>query len=242
MHLKRLNDFEIKPIGKRPRKKDYDELFHDPWVNIFCLAPKNSGKTNVIYRILEHDHKHGNWTTFAFCSTRALDATWKKMIKKFHIISASSIIDKESGDNLLEATMSEIKEILKNADDDQELNFHIIGDDLNKLLRDPSWASLFKKNRHLHCRVIISTQRLVDLNLDARSNLDYALLFPRLPTEDVLGLKSEIGSQLKNADFIDMYKKVTKTPHQFLYCDVKGNTFRRNFTDQIRFDDSDNED
>lgn len=239
MKLKRINDFEVEPlVKKKPRTTPFDDLFFERYSNVFILAGTNSGKTVTISNILEHDHRNGEWLTFAFVSTADLDPEWIKMKKRFEIVVSTSIHDEENGENLVQELLTRIAEILDHLPSDEAklLGIHCIFDDIGHELTDPIIGHIAKRNRHYHIRNIFSSQRLVDLNKHARSTLDAALLFPNLPIEDLKNFKKELGNQQNMDSFIKMYKFATKERYSFLYIDVKHKTYRKNFNETIVFE------
>lgn len=116
---KTLSKFEIKPVIAKGGEPDVlnikgHELFPTLYANIGLLAKKKSGKTNVIYNILENvcgpkTHVH------IYCSTVFKDTTYDaimKMLKKKNISfeAHTSFIGKDGKTNL-------IKEVTSNEED-----------------------------------------------------------------------------------------------------------------------------
>ena len=83
MQTKQLNAIEIKPV-KVPKQKKKDilgyEMFPVQYSNIFITARKNSGKSNLVYRIVENCTNRYT-KVLIFAATVNKDPVYKKMIK-----------------------------------------------------------------------------------------------------------------------------------------------------------------
>ena len=110
-----------------------------------------------------------------------------------------------------------------------------IFDDLSGELSNRSLTGLLKMNRHLKCKVLLSSQYWNDIPLHARKQIDYVLLFRGLAQS--LNKMEEI---YKNCDlaipfelFVDLYKYCTAEKFNFMYIDTVNSEFRKNFTHRI---------
>ena len=111
--LKQINDVTIKPLpmigGGDTRPVKGSELFPELYANIFLCAKKNSGKSSVIYNII--DKCSGRDTKIlAFVSTIHKDNAWKQIAelckkRKLHFEPHTSL--KEDGVDILEKFLTE---------------------------------------------------------------------------------------------------------------------------------------
>jgi hypothetical protein len=109
--------------------------------------------------------------------------------------------------------------------------YMFIFDDLSGELQYPSVVKLLKKNRHFKSRTIISSQYWNDVPKQARSQIDYVLLFGGLAQSP-----DKLEEIFKNIDigidfdmFVALYKFTTKKLYNFFYIDVRNDEFRQNF-------------
>lgn len=236
-------------------------LFDELYCNVFLCAKKRSGKTSVIYTMLKRccgrDTK-----VIAFVSTLHKDSSWtaiQKMLKDRHIYfeGYTSIFD-DQGQDILATFMKgeemppevEDKEapkaklnIFDNNDKDEPQKekktkyvapeYIIILDDLSNELHTPSVTALLKKNRHLKCRVVLSSQWINDLVPAARKQLDYVLLFKGQSFQKLEEIFRDVDVSVPFDTFVKHYQIATQKNYYFLYIDVRGDTFRINFDTQI---------
>ena len=213
MKIKTINNVTIKPI--KHEKLDIpikgSDLFQEAYCNVFICAKKKSGKSTVIYRILQKctgkDTK-----VHIFASTVHRDPTYQKIIEYFdnHEIDYDTYTSlNEDGENVLQTIINELNtEQSSESDEETEPepeNVMMFGDtklkvskkkrkskflspkhifvfdDLGATLRDKSIDSLMKVHRHYLSKCIFSSQYLNDLSPQARLQLDYVLLFKGLP-------------------------------------------------------------
>ena len=116
----------------------------------------------------------------------------------------------------------------KNKEKCRAPEYIIILDDLSTELRNPALPALLKKNRHFRCKIIVSSQ-YIDMFPDARSQIDYWLLWGRIVPKKLEVIYDCVGLPMPLDTFMKVYETVTDQPYQFLYIDVKNGTLRRNF-------------
>lgn len=107
----------------------------------------------------------------------------------------------------------------------------IIMDDLGDSMRNKSVNQLLKTNRHNDVMVIISSQSLTDLNKSARSQIDYMLVFPKLPVDKLKDIKKDLDLSIEFEEFEDIYKEATEDKYNFLYIgrSEPEEEYRKNF-------------
>ena len=111
----------------------------------------------------------------------------------------------------------------------------IVMDDLGSEMRDPAVTQLLKTNRHYNTMVIMSSQALTDLNKPARSQLDYMLIFPKIPTDKLKDIKEDLNLSIDLDKFIDIYNIATSEKYNFLYIGRTGpeEEYRKNFNEKF---------
>src|SRR5690606_19545696 len=102
-------------------------------------------------------------------------------------------------------------------------------DDLGSQLKANSVDDLLKTNRHYHSKVLISSQYPHDLSIQGRRQLDYCLLFGGMTIEKLQILYNDFDLNIDFDLFHKLYQHATEKKYQFLYIDIRDNTFRRGF-------------
>lgn len=262
MKIKKVNNIVIKPIKEENQNVlpvKGQELIDNCYANIFCLAKKKSGKTTVIYRLMQKTIGKDT-KVFIFCSTVHKDPAYKKMMDDFddrgiYFEAYTSIY--EEGENILENIINEMKVSEKQEEQNpikvQPLKSLMFGtgeetvepkkkkpkyltpeyvfifDDLGQTLRDKTVEQLLKTNRHYKSRVIISSQYLNDLLPASILQLDYLLMFKGLPIEKLEEVYKKIDMSTPFESFVQMYEIATAEPFHFFYIDIRNEKFRRDF-------------
>ena len=110
----------------------------------------------------------------------------------------------------------------------------IVIDDMGSAMRDKSITQLLKTNRHYKTKVILSGQNLNDLEPAAIRQLDYCLVFGRIPVDKLIKLREDLNLTLPEDKFLDIYKDATAKPYQFLYIgrSPNGDIFRKSFNEE----------
>jgi hypothetical protein len=109
----------------------------------------------------------------------------------------------------------------------------IVLDDIGNELSKPSVSQLLKINRHLRCKVILSTQYLNDLSPMARRQIDVWLLFGGLKKGKLEQIIRDCDTRLDYNDFEHVYKFCTDMKYNFMYLDCASDSYRKNFNEQI---------
>jgi hypothetical protein len=220
------------------------DIFPEIYSNVFFCARKKSGKSCAISHIVEKCsttetrviafvstlHRDPTW--------RAIEQMCQK--KNIEFTGYTSIRDPSSKEDILdtivktlEETTGEEKEeeprqrgrcILTDCDEledakpkkPKELAPRIIFifDDLSGELQYPSVTKLLKKNRHLKCKVLLSSQYWNDISLQGRKQIDYLLMFRGL-SQSV----DKLNEIYKNCDLsvpFDVFRSVYIPPRNFI--------------------------
>lgn len=264
--LKRINNEKVSAVpvigGADTRPVKGANLFSEPYANIFLLAKKKSGKSSVIYKII-NDCSERNTKILAFCSTIYKDNVWiqiAELCKRKGLYFEPHTSLKEEGIDILEeflisesapdvATEETEKATSSILFDDDEPKakkvkkpkklapeWLIILDDLSTELKSKSVEALLKKNRHLKSKVIISSQYLCDLKPESRKQIDTFLIFKGQPKEKLESVYKDADVSLDFPTFEQLYKKATIMPYSFFYVDTRNDSYRRNFSDEFVLD------
>jgi hypothetical protein len=115
----------------------------------------------------------------------------------------------------------------------------IVLDDLGARMRDGSLTQLLKTNRHYKTKVIMSAQNITDLQPAAIGQLDYTLVFGRVPDDKIERLREQLDLGISEEKFLNLYKDATSQPYQFLYIErMDGvDNYRKGFNEQYNIDD-----
>ncbi len=108
-------------------------------------------------------------------------------------------------------------------------------DDLSTEIKAPSLTALMKKNRHFKSKIIIASQYWNDMDLQARKQIDYVLLFQGLSKS-----LTKLSDIYKNCDlsipfelFVNLYRFCTAERFHFMWIDVINSAFRKDFSHKI---------
>jgi len=111
-------------------------------------------------------------------------------------------------------------------------DFIIIFDDISQELKDPHLISFLKKNRHLKCDCILSTQWVHDLKPEQLKQLDYLLLFRGMDIDKLEKIRRDADLTLDLDMLEKLYENATKDPYCFLYIDRLTESYRKCFDKQ----------
>ena len=242
------------------------ELFENNLSNIFICSKKKSGKTCLIYNILDKCADKRTNVIF-FGSTIHIDSTYKeifKMLEKKKINYNTFNHFKEGKINHLDVIMMGLEnpdiEISDNDDDPYKAipccKFDdnnkkkkrkskpkkkspaniFVFDDLSSDLRDKTIEKLIKKNRHTKSMVIISSQYLQDIMPSSQKNLDYMIMFRSFSDDKLEIIHKNLDLSIKLPDLIGLYHFATAEPYNFLYIDVRNEQYRKNFNKLIELE------
>lgn len=102
-------------------------------------------------------------------------------------------------------------------------------DDLSDDMRNPVIEGFLKKNRHFKAKCILSSQWLTQLKPGGIQQLDYVLLWGRIPEEKVKETYAKLDLGIDYNNFYTLYQNATSEKYNFLYIDVRNEQFRKNF-------------
>jgi len=242
---------------KRPTKGF--ELCPHLYANIYLVAMKNSGKTTLIYNIINRCAGR-NTKVIAFVSTFHNDVNWRMIEKKLEekgipLQAFTSLLNEEKVDQL--ATLMKIwqapeeegggpaeapKMVSFAIPEDapkrerklpyQSPEYIIVLDDLADDLKKKSVETLLKKNRHFKCKVIISSQWLNDIPPSALGQMSIVIMLRGFSEPKLAEFHSKARLSIPIEKFVEMYKDATSVPYGFLYIDLEHHKFRSKFDAQ----------
>ncbi len=103
-------------------------------------------------------------------------------------------------------------------------------DDLSDELKNVSYLTLLKRNRHYKCLTITASQYCCDMKPEAHANCDCSLMYDNIPDEKIEKLYKGLSLKIPYDDFYSMYQHAIKEPYSFLYVAPHLGQFRKNFT------------
>jgi hypothetical protein len=116
----------------------------------------------------------------------------------------------------------------------------IIFDDISSELRDKSVSVLCKNSRHFKCKIILSSQSIIDLNPNTHSQVDYCCLFKDFNEDSLEKIYRKLEPNLDYESFKEMYHTVTNSkmkghPHlnNFLLIDRANQDYRVNLNAKL---------
>lgn len=199
-----------------------DQLFNNRYGNIFLSAPTRSGKTNLIYNILKARLGKGDKVAI-FADTHEKDPGWegiKQMLdqKKIDYSADREFLD-DQGSKL---------DILHSIEATPDHDTFVVLDDISYQIKDKSVAKLLKSSRHSRIIVLISSQYIMDLAPDARSNIT-CWLVRGLSQEKLEDWFKSLNLSIDFGSFKKMYDDATRDQYRFFYVDRPNEDFRSNF-------------
>lgn len=242
------------------------KMFADPYNVTFLCARRKSGKTSVIAEILKKtsDKKTTFWF---FVPTSRVDESWKTIIKTLEERGSNvNVFDSimEGKTNLLDEIVADLSvgeeivtkdkpepQVIKMLFDEPESEKkksvykpkklapeHIfVFDDISNELRNSAITSLLKKSRHLKASVYISSQYVMDLQPQALKQLSYFLCFRSMTRDKLEHIHKMLDLSVDMEKFFDIYDYATKENFNFLYVDMKNQSFRKNFSKELNFEE-----
>ena len=145
---------------------------------------------------------------------------------------------------------NDMYKVINYQDDDDEIKIRIrkpkkkspeiifIIDDLSSEIRNSiSLRKLLKMNRHIKSKVIVSSQFVSDLYPDSRMQINNWLLFPGHSLNKLKEIYDSSDPSISLDEFIEIYKYATKDKYNFLMIDTSNGEYRKNFNEQIIFND-----
>jgi hypothetical protein len=264
---KKINDCKIEVvINKKENPKNIlgGEIF-TLYSNIFLCAKKKSGKTNIIYNILDKCAGK-NTKVHIFCSTVYKDNTYKKIFKmldKKKIEYNSYTHFKEGSENRINSLISELQlddqveekavekkekivlfndkviEVKKKKTKKykKEMPEHILVlDDMGEMMRDPSIYNILKMNRHFKMKCILSAQHLNNLQPSSILQLDYMLIFKGMNNDKLKRSYELLDLSIDYNYYLKMYYYSTSQPFNFFYIDIRSEVYRKNFNEKLQIE------
>ena len=241
-------------------------LFPELYNVTYLCARRKSGKTSVLAEILKRtsDKKTTIWV---FCPTHRLDPSWVQIIqmltdKGCQVNAFDSIMEGKT--NLLDEIMADLSMVDEPKKDDQQkiilpvkILFEVpeekkkkeykpkklapkhifVFDDISQELKNVGLLALMKKSRHFLASVYISSQFIHDLLPQSLKQLSYFICFRSMTREKLEHIYKMLDLSVDLEKFYDIYDFATKEPYSFMYCDMKNQTYRKNFNKVLDLED-----
>jgi hypothetical protein len=265
--LTKINNVHIDavPISTPPDERPVlgAELFPTVYDSTFICSRKKSGKSHLLYRILEHcTDKNAN--IFIICPTHERDPVYgeiKRLLarRKQNSVFFDDIVE-EDGSSVLDKLIDELRrkpeEVIRGnkpktlADTMfsrrhclvekkpkrvkfQSPEYVLIIDDCSHNLRHPSVARFLKIHRHLHVKIFASSQAFVDLAPSSFKQIDNLVLFRSMDTHKLEILWAAMDLHVSFDLFVEMYRIATEEPYSFLNVNCRMDSYRVNFSRQF---------
>jgi hypothetical protein len=242
------------------------KMFPDPYNVTYLCARRKSGKTSVIAEILKKtsDKKTTFWL---FVPTSRVDESWKTIIQLLEERGNTvNVFDSimEGKTNLLDEIVADLSvgdepvkkeepvkapvKIMFDIPESEKKKYeykpkklapqHIfVFDDISQELKNVGLLALLKKSRHLKSAVYISSQYVNDLPPQALKQLSYFLCFRSMTQDKLEHIHKMLDLAIDLQKFYDIYDFATKEPYSFMYVDMKNQTFRKNFSKELNFEE-----
>ena len=219
---------------------------------IYNIIKKCADKNTTIVAFVSTLHKDKNWATIQLhCE-----------LNNIPFIGYTIIFDDDDGHDVLDELVAELSELndintmsenlrpenahllllCDDEEDEKEIKprkskyqvpeYIFIFDDLSTELKSRSLTSLLKKNRHIRCKIIISSQYLNDLAPQSRKQLDYFLIFKGQPQAKLDEIYRDADIHVSKKLFYNLYQHASHDKFSFLYVDTVNSKFRRNFNQE----------
>jgi hypothetical protein len=243
------------------------KMFPDPYNVTYLCARRKSGKTSVIAEILKKtsDKKTTFWlfvptsrvdeswkTIIQLLEERGntvnvFDSIMEGKTNLLDEIVADLSVGEEPPKKKDEPVKAPVK-IMFDIPESEKKKYeykpkklaaqHIfVFDDISQELKNPALLALLKKSRHLKAAVYVSSQYLLDLNPAALKQLSYFLCFRSMTRDKLEHIHKMLDLSIDIEKFYDIYDYATKEDYCFLYIDMKNQTFRKNFSKELNFEE-----
>jgi hypothetical protein len=242
------------------------KMFPDPYNVTYLCARRKSGKTSVIAEILKKtsDKKTTFWL---FVPTSRVDESWKTIIQLLEDRGNTvNVFDSimEGKTNLLDEIVADLSvgdepkkkeepvkapvKIMFDIPESEKKKYeykpkklapqHIfVFDDISQELKNVGLLALLKKSRHLKSAVYISSQYVNDLPPQALKQLSYFLCFRSMTQDKLEHIHKMLDLAIDLQKFYDIYDFATREAYSFMYVDMKNQTFRKNFSKELNFEE-----
>jgi len=111
-------------------------------------------------------------------------------------------------------------------------DYLMIFDDISNEIKLPSVATWVKKNRHFKTMNILCSQYANDLAPQQLKQMDGLFLFKSLDRKKLEKLRIDTDLGISEDVLWKLYKDATSEPYNFLWCNAREDTCRKNFDKQ----------
>jgi len=186
----------------------------EPPFLLTVVAPRKSGKTNLVVDLLLDADKYKNKFDVIFIWSRTfhLDGKWKNIC-----LPPGSIFDKfnENDVTVLLETAEEVNKVTP-------VNTLFIFDDMvtegiMNSRRMGALEAIAVRGRHVNVSIIIITQQYLALSPPVRNNTTNMVIFRVRNGDEMEKITRENREWMKEQDFKAMFYDITKDPYSFLH-------------------------
>jgi len=110
-------------------------------------------------------------------------------------------------------------------------------DDISAELKNVGLQSLVKMSRHIKASVYISSQYVNDCTPQVLKQLSYFICFRSMTRDKLDHIHKMLDLSIDIEKFYDIYDFATREQFSFLYCDMKNQSFRKNFNKELKYDE-----
>lgn len=213
--VKGLGVSEVKEHSKKNKITVTDGLPIPPFL-LTVVAPRKSGKTNLVVDALIDDNKFRNKfdAVFIWSKTFELDPKWKN-------------IQMMQGSVFTEFNSEEATELIETAEFvntnlQHPANILFVFDDMitESIMNRNKLGPIEKiavRGRHVFVSIIVISQQYMSLSASVRNNTTNMIVFRVRNGDEMEKIARENREWLSRNDFIDMFYATTKEPYSFLH-------------------------
>lgn len=226
----RIRAIEVKSDKKTKALKKLNKKIKSPLpklhFNMLLLAPRNSGKTNLLLNLLINHYQKIFHRIFIFSSTYHNEPKYRSIE-----IKNGKVYDEGYSD----ASLREVEQLcLKNSAPDSKKLLHnlLIFDDVIGEIRNSSFVNSFiTRSRHSLCSTIFTCQSSKGLPPKIRENCTSLIILNNL-SEEMLKRYEDVLDE-KVLDMLTYLKSLNVSRFNFVYHNRDENWYSYNFNNEI---------
>lgn len=226
---------------KTPKKRDLgvNDLLPNPPFLLGLLAPRKSGKTNVVVdSLLDKKKYNGKFDKiYIWSQSYELEPKWRRLEIDPECVKTTW------NEHEAKAIVAEIEEIVSH---DPDFHTLFIWDDMidANIMHKNSMGVLEGiaiRGRHANISVMIISQMYKSFSTPLRNNMTNMIIFRIRNKNELNKMVEENQESLSNEDFLDIYNYATSTPFSFLHINNQepdpSLRFRKNWNTIIKLND-----
>lgn len=247
----KASELDILPVDNQLARDTslHPNLLHNQW-SLLLVAPKGSGKSSLIMRLLmgipkRKDKPAQPFYRGHFDKIHIFSPTWclDLKTKKIHIPEDQIHNDEEEYESIIEEIM--LTQELAHEEGEEQDRVLLIFTDLAGSKTFARSHGIYNRlafnQRHYNVSMIIDTQKYRSINTAFRSNMTGVVCFTLANLKEYQALAEEHSNLLTPAEFKQLFAFCTDEPFSFLFINYQkpiGQRFHRKFN-QLTLDRSD---